>query len=128
MAGVILYCRAFFSGSDEHPNRGKKAEKIAKGGAVARKDYRIYVGYSSDGVALSWVVRARTGLEAIQRSRQWFEERLLSDGGPIQIDVYDAQNGIERDNPEVPAAFQIEVDPERFTPEHIRIRDDPISE
>jgi hypothetical protein len=40
------------------------------------------------------------------------------DGGPIQIDVYDAENGIERDNPEVPAAFQIfriEVDPGSFT-------------
>ncbi len=95
---------------------------------MAQKDYRIHLGHSSDGVALSWVVRARTELEAIQRSRQWFEERLPSDGSPIQIDVYDAESGIERDNPEVPAAFQIEVDPGSFTPEHIRVRTDPVSE
>ena len=93
---------------------------------MAQTNYRIHSGHSSDGVALGWVVRARTELEASQRSRQCCEERLPSDGGPIQIDVYDAENGIERDNPEVPAAFQIEVDPGSFT--QSTFASDPISE
>ncbi len=91
--------------------------------------YRIHLGHSSaEGVVLSWVIRAKSELEAVQRSRRWFEERLPSGSGPIQIDVYDAQSGVERDNPEAPAAFQIEVDPGTLTPEHIRIRTEPISE
>ena len=95
---------------------------------MPERDYRIHLGHSADGVALNWVIRANSELEAIQRSRQWFEERLPSEGNPVQIDVYDAESGIERNNPEVPAAFQIEVDPRRFTPDNIRFRTETISE
>ena len=95
---------------------------------MPEKDYRIHLGHSADGVALNWVIRARSELEAIQRSRQWFEERLPSGGNLIRIDVYDAEGGIERNNPEVPAHFQIEVDPSSFTPENVRFRSETISE
>jgi hypothetical protein len=95
---------------------------------MPQRDYRIHLGHSSEGVALSWVIRARSELEAIHRSRRWFEERLPSGSGPIWIDVYDAESGIERDDPEVPADFQIEIAPGSLTPEHIRIRIEPISE
>lgn len=96
---------------------------------MPQRDYRIHLGHSSEGVALSWAILARSELEAIQRSRRWFEERLPSgSSAPIRIEVYDAESGIERDNPEVPADFQIEIDPGSLTPEHIRIRIEPISE
>ena len=95
---------------------------------MPQSDYRIRLGPLSDGVALSWVIRARTELEAIQRSRRWFEERLPSGSSPIRIDVSDAQSGIEGDDPEVPAAFRIEVDPGSLIPEHIRIQPDTVSE
>lgn len=106
----------------------KEAKNPTKGEAMHQRDYRIHLGHSSDGAALSWVIRATSQLEVVQKSRQWFEERLPSGSSPIQIDVYDAESGIERDNPEVPAAFQIEVDPRTLIPEHIRIRTDIISE
>jgi hypothetical protein len=95
---------------------------------MPQRDYRIHLGYSSNGIALSWVIRATSQLEAVQKSRQWFEERLPSGSSPIQLAVYDAESGIERDNPEVPAAFQIEVDSRSLIPEHIRIRTDTIYE
>jgi len=82
----------------------------------------------SDGVALSWVIRAKTELEAIRKSRRWFEERLPSEDSSIRIDLYDAQGGTERDDPEGPADFRIEVDPGSLIPEHTRIRTDTISE
>ena len=95
---------------------------------MPERDYRIHLGHSADGVALNWVIRANSELEAIQRSREWFEERLPSEGNTIEVDVYDAESGIERNNPEAPTHFQIEVDPRRFTPDNIRFRTEPISE
>ena len=95
---------------------------------MPQRDYRIHLGDLSAGVALSWVIQARTELEAIQRSRRWFEERLPSGSSPIRIDVSDDQNGIEGDDPEVPAAFRIEVDPGSLIPEHTRIQPDTVSE
>ena len=95
---------------------------------MPERDYRIHLGHSADGVAPNWVIWANSRLKASQRSRQWFEERLPSDGNLVQIDVYDAESGIERNNPEVPAAFQIEVDPRQFTPDNIRFRTETIPE
>jgi hypothetical protein len=42
--------------------------------------------------------------------------------------VDDAKSGTERDDPEVPAAFRIEVDPGSLIPEHTRIQTDTVSE
>jgi hypothetical protein len=103
-------------------------KNVTKGVAMPQSDYRIRLGDLSDGVALSWVIRARTELEAIQRSRRWFEERLPSGSSPIRIDVDDANSSTERDDPEVPAAFRIEVDSGSLIPEHIRIQPDTVSE
>ncbi len=108
---------------------GKKVQNAAKGGVMPQRDYRIQLGDLADGVALNWTIRATSELEAVQRSRRWFEERRPSgSSSPVQIEVHDSALGIERDSPEVPTAFQIEIDPRRLTPAHVRFQTDSTSE
>ncbi len=90
------------------------------------KDYHFELGDPESGAVFKWTVRARNPKEAVNVSRRFLEERLNSQYRELQVEVEGAEEGVVRENPEVPGDFRVEIDPRKIGKQHAVMESDPV--